>query len=69
MTVDPTVEAAMGGGIAGIVLGVFYLLIQACKNRESRCSSICFDMEIRNARQLRDIHRTITTRSNELPEV
>ena len=64
---DPTLEAAMGGGFAGLILGSLYLIIQCCKNRESKCTSLCFGLEIRNARQLADIHRSVTTRS--LPEV
>ena len=64
---DPTLESAIGGGIAGIVLGSLYLLIQCCKNRESRCSSMCFDLEIRNARTLEQIHRTITNREEQIP--
>ena len=67
---EPGWESLLGGGIAGIVLGSLYMLIQCCKNRESRCSSICFDMELRNARQLQEIHRTLTTvRADRPPEV
>ena len=66
---QPAWESLLGGGVAGIVLGSVYMLIQCCKNRESRCSSICFDMELRNARQLQEIHRTLTNRSERPPEV
>ena len=66
---DPGLETAIGGGVAGIILGALYLLIQCCKNRESRCSSLCFDLEIRNARTLQEIHRTITNRGERPPDV
>ena len=64
---DEALTTALGGGVAGLFFLAAYLLIQFCKNRESRCASFCCEMELTNNRRLGEIHRTLTSR--QLPEV
>ena len=62
---DETLAAAIHGGATGILFGVLYVLLQCCKGRNSKCSSVCFDFELSNQRVLHEIHRSVTQRGDQ----
>ena len=43
---DSLPAAASGGGIAGAILGIAFIIYKCCERRSSRCHTPCVDVSV-----------------------
>lgn len=43
---DSLPAAASGGGIAGVILGIVFIIYKCCEKRSSRCHTACVDVSV-----------------------